>query len=119
MREGIYWFPIRPDITIENAGGASLGRCYSQTNYRVTANRRLTRAQLTGLAELGIIPVGQEFEIVSQCNGKEEPAFIDDIAPTAVDRDGLPTATVRIVNVQHLKFPYWVYECYSRTDSSD
>lgn len=118
-REGIYWFPIRPDISVDHTGGMSLGRCYSQTNYRVTANRRLTRDQLNKLAEIGIIPAGQEFNVTSQCDGKEEAAFWDEVEPTALDRDGHPTATARIVDVKNRKFTYWVYECYERTDSSD
>lgn len=119
MREGIYWLPTRPDVTIERVSGMGLGRCYSQTNYRVTANRRLTRAQLHGLANLDIIPAGQEFGVLSPCDGKEEPAFFDEVEPTAIGRDGLPTATVRIIDVKRRSFPYWVYECYERTDSSD
>lgn len=118
-RAGIYWFPIRPDITIEKVSGVGLGRCYSQTTYRVTANRRLTRDQLETLARIGIIPAGQEFGIISQCDGKEEPAFSDEVEPTALDRDGHPTATARIDITNRLNFPYWVYECYERTDSSD
>lgn len=119
MREGIYWLPTRPDFTIEKVRGVGLGRCYSQTTYRVTANRRITPAQLNQLAAIGIIPAGQEFGVLSQCDGKEEPAFYDEVEPTAIDRDGLPTATVRIVDARRRSFPYWVYECYERTDSSD
>lgn len=124
MNKKYLWTPTRPMLTIERNGSAALGRCYSQGNYKVTSSSRLSKAQLEGMARLGVIPAGQEFGVSSQCDGHEEPAFVDEVPCTVQDIRGnkLDEPAINPWTKQPYtphRFPYFVYECWERTDSSD
>ena len=114
-----------PDLTIETAGGGSLGNCYSSTSWRVTSLHRLSVATLKALNAAGVLGFGQEFYVRSQADGKEAPAGEKESACVAVDRHtGKPTGEPAINSIggqpygAH-RYPFYVYECESRCDSGD
>ena len=114
----------RPHLTIELTGGASLGRCYSASYWRVTSRFRRTREALVGLEKLGMIGGGQEFTIKSRCDGHEPPAGFDEIVCVELDEAGnaLPGPAINPYSGEPygpVKQEFYVYECESRVDSSD
>ncbi|MES2339247.1 MAG: hypothetical protein V4537_14230 [Pseudomonadota bacterium] len=118
----------RADLVIETTGGAKLGNCYSATYYRVTSSPfRLKREQLLALNKAGVLGFGQEFDIKSQCDGKEAPAGADESVLTEVDtRMGKPTGEAprnyrgeKIDPLPSHRYEYFVYECVARCDSGD
>lgn len=114
----------RPTLTVEHTGNSSLGRCYSESRYKVTSRRRLSRASLNALFSAGFLGVGQEFGVRSPCDGSEVAAGHDFVPCVIVDSDGIPTDESPINPYSGEPYapvsdPYYVYECYSRCDSGD
>jgi len=113
----------RPSIAIVCTGGRSLGNCYSESTFEITARRRLERKQIHALWDAGFIGYGQEFGVTSQCDGNEEPAGVD-IVPCTVEIDGKPTGDAPINPYTGNMYepynePYYVYRTYARVDSGD
>ncbi len=123
-RSFVYLNP-RPALTIENAGGGSLGNCYSSAIYKVTSTVRLSAATLKALNATGVLGFGQEFYIRSQADGKEAAAGEDEVPCVTVDRrTGQPTGEPAINPYSgepygSHKYPWFVYMCESRCDSGD
>lgn len=61
----------RPSLAIVNAGGASLGRCYSASYFDVTSTRPLSMEDFDRLRECGFLGYGQEF-MAHQVIGEEK-----------------------------------------------
>ena len=111
----------RPDITVECTGGKNLGNCYNATFYKVTSVKQLSKEQIEGLRDLGLLGSGQEFFIRSKCDGVEEPAGFDTIPcvdeetgeqaynPYSEDRAPYPAQ----------EEPYYEYDIERRIDSGD
>ena len=120
----IYKSP-RPNLSIECTGGANLGNCYNASYWRVTSRFPLKSDVLHELNKIGVLGFGQEFRILSTCDGTEQPAGFDEAPPVDVDdRTGEPTGKEpRAWNGALLTKPskqvYYVYECEARCDSSD
>lgn len=123
-RSFVYLNP-RPTLVIEHVGGGQLGNCYSGSTWRVTSTTKLTAAKLVALNAAGVLGIGQEFYVRSQADGKEAAAGEDEVPCVTVDRrTGKPTGEPPInpysgnLYGSH-KYPFYVYECESRCDSSD
>jgi len=111
----------RPRLVIESKGGANLGRCYNAQYFEVTSTKVLCRDDLNTFFDMGLLGFGQEFTV-------EGPLSDEDHEPTGMD-------LVRCVNTEtgespalnpysgepypDREFPYYVYSCESRVDSSD
>lgn len=115
----------RPQLSVEHTGGRHLGNCYYATSYKVTSLKRLSRETVKGLFDLGFMGYGQEFNVISPCDGKEPPAGTDEVPCTTVDRwTNKPTGEPAINPYSGLPYgpslqEYFVYECESRCDSGD
>ena len=108
----------RPSIAIRFVSERNLGRCYNAYTYKITSLRRLSREQIVGLRELGLLGSGQEFSISSSCDGKEDPTGHDTVY--CLNEDGS-----RAVNTYTAKLyepreePFFVYRVTNRIDSGD
>lgn len=113
----------RPRLTIEHLGGQGLGRCYSASYWLVTSTRRLSKEILTDLNHIGVLGFGQEFFIHSPCDGKEEPAGIDQVPCVGMEGEKIvdehPNNPYTGKPYGSSPFPYYQYRCESRVDSSD
>jgi hypothetical protein len=113
----------RPLLTIEDAGGASLGRCYVAHYYKITSRKKLSREKIYALRAAGLLGFGQEFRINNQCDGSEPPSGHDLVTPVSIDSQGI------IVNespcdyngnrYEPIKESYYTYHVEDRIDSSD
>ncbi len=129
-----YYLSPKPQLSIENRGGRSLGRCYNASYFRITSLRPLSLKDLSRLRECGFLGYGQEF--ISSYLTKEGskigvPDTLDwrtakDVEPTGYDEVGLTDIkeeTWEVVgpsNSHHkTSLPYYIYEIESRVDSSD
>lgn len=109
----------RAELTIEQVGGGSLGRCYSFTQYKVTTKSPLTDVQITTLRESGFLGYGQEFYVLTPKEARESPAGRDILE--CVDSDtGKPALDPR-TNKPYNSIKVNYYECLfeRRVDSSD
>lgn len=117
--------PIRPDLAIEIDGSAKLGNCYYSTTYRITSRFKLTRWQIEALAAAGFLGCGQEFRILSQCDGTEEAHGTDELQCVVYDNgkrtDEPPFNPYSRDGSQYppITKPYYVYRAERRVDSSD
>lgn len=124
MKQFVYRNP-RPQLVIESKGGRSLGRCYTASSYRIISLSKMTAEKLQGLFRLGFIGYGQEFEIISKCDGTEEPAGIESIPCIVIDErtgavlDEPPTNPYSGKLYEPSQSPYYVYDTESRCDSGD
>lgn len=132
----------RPNLTIEPAGGASLGRCYSATYFRVTSLHPLSMKNLGALREAGFLGYGQEFsarQVIDEKGSRcQVPNELDwrtskDVQATGVedvpcvevdDHTGKPTGNPPVNPYSGELYkpsstPYFTYECEDRCDSSD
>jgi hypothetical protein len=135
----------RPSLTVQNAGGASLGNCYNASYFEVTSLRPLDMEDLYRLRECGFLGYGQEFmchQVIGEERvhvpakfaawGKEGPQERD-VAPSGkemvpcimVDRVTRKVIEGEAINPYSGK-PYapheqafYTYRCESRVDSSD
>lgn len=116
---------VRPQLVIESKGGRSLGHCYTASSYRITSLSKLTAEKIQGLFNLGFIGYGQEFNVLSKCDGTEEPAGIDQVPCTVVDERTGEVLNEPPTNPYSGKLyapsatPYYVYDTESRCDSGD
>jgi hypothetical protein len=115
---------FRPQLVIEYVSGASMGNCYSSVAYKVTSWHKLSKDTLMNMNKAGILGIGQEFFIRSQCDGKEEPAGYDESPCVEVDRQGNVVNTTPINKYSgmpygNIKEAYYEYICEARCDSSD
>lgn len=117
------WRQDRPKLVIESKGGANLGRCYNAQYFEVTSTTALCREDLYKLREMGFLGYGQEFHVTGPFSsepGVPEPTGVDVVQ--CVDTE---TGEAPAVNPYSGKpypdheFPYYVYKCESRVDSSD
>lgn len=114
----------RPDLTIECTGGKSLERCYSASYWRITSLNRIKKDTINQLFQLGLVGIGQAFDIRSQCDGKEPPAFVEEIAAVEFDMMGAIVPGMPINEYSGKPFApsrqhVYVYECETRCDSGD
>lgn len=123
----------RPVLTVETTGGRSLGRCYSETTFRVTTLQPLARRDMEALGSIGVLGVGQELSFSFQtASGAAEPL------PESTDWPfvGVPTGydTLRGAEADDVTYHptgralenpptaqrgYYVYNVVRRCDSSD
>jgi hypothetical protein len=101
----------RSNMEIKFVRSVNIGRCYNAFYYEITSTRKLTCEQIHGLRKLGFLGYGQEFNVNSQCDGKEEPAGYDTV-------QCLENGEV-VMTYKPLKEPYFVYHVENRVDSSD
>lgn len=130
----------RARLTIENAGGRNLGRCYNASYYKVTSQDRLDMERLCKLREAGFLGYGQEFEAhfineegkkvaveakVDWQSPKIEPTGVDVVQCSEVDEDTNEVIKCPSINPYTGKedvpteLQYYIYHCESRVDSSD
>lgn len=123
-RTQVYWRRSMPILTVVAERSQSYGRCYSGTTYKVESTIRLGKLALDSMFLNGIFGAGQEFNIKSQCDGKEEPAGFELVMAKEYD-----TSTWAVVNEKPtnphgemfppMKEPFYVYMVERRTDSGD
>jgi hypothetical protein len=124
MKKSFVYRNPRPALVVESTGGRQLGRCYHESTYRVTSRDKLSKKRLQALFEAGFLGVGQEFFVVSPCDGTEAPAG-EDLVPCVVIADSGETLDEPAINPYSGKpYPpaphhYFVYECRTRCDSGD
>lgn len=124
MSKSCYFFNKRPLLSIEGAGGKSLGRCFYEGNYKITSLTKLTRDSIKKLWEAGLLGSGQTWGIKSKCDGSEEPAGFDLVEGTMVDSYTGEKLNIPPVNyfgepVPPSKAHYYEYLTYYQCDSSD
>ena len=115
MQENHAYRDRTPTLTIKIVSSAKLGTCYYSTTYRVTSKAvRLSAEKLAQLSRAGVLGQGQEFRVLSQCDGQEVPNAYDKVACTVTEDGGA------CQNPQHKWFevPYYSYDCERRVDSS-
>lgn len=115
------WKSPRPKLVIESRGGANLGRCYNAQYFEVTSTTALCREDLYKLREMGFLGYGQEFRVSGPFSDEDhEPTGVDVVQCVNTETGETPA-----VNPYSGKpypdheFPYYVYRCESRVDSSD
>lgn len=134
MGTHVYYIDPRPLLTVESTGGSLLGRCYSESTYRVTSRNPLPRAFFDTLRDSGVVTNGQEFGVSLETpDGKRVPVQEE------VKWNNQPEATGHVVidgtevdewtkkptgrtfpneaNPYHSK--HWIYHVVVRCDSSD
>ena len=123
----------RPTLTIEHIGSRSLGRCYSETTYRVTSTSPLSPETISSFQAAGLVGIGQEFRFhqvlrdggTVAVNKQQEPSGTDAVHGIEVDEfTGKPTGNAAVnpyTGKQYAphNFFHYVYECVTRCDSSD
>jgi len=113
-----HYFKItRPQITIDIDYTRELGRCYFATGYRIISQFKLSSLQIMKLRESGLLGSGQEFSVMSQCDGKENPTGYD--LAHCYKKDTFGQDLGIDTSVPPMKSPYYVYDCEDRTDSGD
>lgn len=124
MKKSFVWRNSRPVLVVEFIGSRQLGHCYHETRYRVTSRERMIRKRLLALFDAGFLGLGQEFDVVSICDGTESPAG-EDIVPCVVVNELGNVLDEPAINPYNEKpyppspHPYYVYECSTRCDSGD
>jgi len=120
-----YYVNDRPHLVVERARGrVAVAHCYSSTRVRVTSLGRLSERELRGLFSLGLLACGQEFRIVSRCDGSEPPAGHDEVPCVAFDAATGARLAGPAINPYSqepyapARVPYYSYECEVRCDSS-
>jgi len=114
----------RPQLTIELIGGKNISRCYDEHTWKITSTFKLKPEKIKALYELGLVGFGQEFVVVSQCDGKEQPAGKDEVACVETTPQGieLPGPAINPYTDEPYKptfYSYYEYICVSRCDSGD
>lgn len=124
----------RAALTIEHSSSRSLGRCYYETIYKVTATQPLTHATLLAFREAGLVGEGQEFSAYQVLPGgdripvgeqhSQNPSGTDVVEPQRVDEftgKPLPAAMNPYSGKPYAPHTYYnyVYECVTRCDSGD
>jgi hypothetical protein len=124
----------RAALTIEYVGGRSLGRCYSESTYRVTSKSPLATSTIQAFRDANLVGIGQEFSCsqVILVDGRKVPvgdiqdhSGTDNVEAIEVEEwSGKPTGQPA-VNAYTGKpyaahsYGYYVYECVTRCDSGD
>ena len=114
-----------PILTVELQSSVSLGHCYHGSTYKLTVTSRLSKKALHGMYVAGLFGAGQEFRVLSPCDGKEEPAGFETVQAKEYDM-----ATMKVVNESPvnefskkpfptMNEPFYVYLVERRTDSGD
>lgn len=88
-------------LIIESEGSKSIGRCYYETKFKVYSAYKISRAQFSDMFMAKILGYGQEFNVTSQCDGNELPTIDHGLSMVGTSQK------------------MYVYNCYSRVDSSD
>ena len=115
----------RADIAIKCTGGASLGNCYSASYWTVTSRHKLTVEKLEGMRKLGVLGFGQEFRILSKCDGTEEAAGHDEVPCSVEDRYTGKVLDEPAINpysgepYKPIQESFYIYNCESCCDSGD
>lgn len=130
----------RPNLVIENIGGAHLGRCYSAAYYKVVSKFPLGKDGLMHLRDAGFLGLGQEFycfRIDSEKNKQPVPDTLDwrDTKVEATFKDVVQCVEVddrteEVINTAPInkysgkpygttELEYYEYYCESRVDSGD
>lgn len=127
---------LRAALTIEHSSSRSLGRCYSETTYKVVATSPLSFETLAAFQAVGLVGIGQEFSAYQVLPGgdripvgerqSQNPSGTDVVEPQRVDEfTGKPIGDGPVMNPYSGK-PYapltyynYVYECVTRCDSGD
>lgn len=97
---------------------------YSGDTWRITTLYPLKKETILELNKLGLVGFGQEFGVLSQCDGKEQPAGYDTVECVEITKSGemLPGPAINPYSgepYEAKKLPFYCYECYSRCDSGD
>jgi len=113
----------RPKLVIERLSKKEISNCYEESSWKVTSDYPLKKETIVGLYKLGLVGIGQEFSVISKCDGKEEPAGYDTVECVEVDSNGkaLPGPAINPYSDEPYKphkYAYYEYICISRCDSS-
>jgi len=126
MKHSYVYENTRPMLVVESRGGASLGRCYNACYFRVTSRVKISRERMLKLRDAGFLGFGQEFSILSKCDGSEQPAGHDSLPCVECDSStGKPTGRAPAINpysgkqYEPIEEAYFVYDVETRVDSSD
>lgn len=115
----------RPELVIELKGERSLGRCYSESNWKITSMSKLTSEKIRELYRSGFLGMGQEFHILSKCDGTESYAGVDLVDCVVVDEDTNEVLSEQAINqytgepYTPIEMKYYVYNTITRCDSGD
>ncbi len=101
-----------------------ISNCYSGDTWRITSTQRLKNETIVAMNKLGLIGFGQEFGILSQCDGKELEAGHDVAECVEITPQGtvLPGPAINPYSGEPyapINYPFFVYDCWSRCDSGD
>lgn len=118
------WLHKRPKLVIERTGGGQISNCYSGSTWKITSLYPLKKETILSLYHAGVVGFGQEFGILSQCDGKEKPAGHDTVECVEISRSGevLPGPAINPYSAEPYpdkQLPFYVYECWSKCDSGD
>jgi hypothetical protein len=118
------WKHDRPLLVIERTGGGAIATNYSGDTWRITSTYPLKKEKIEALYKLGLVGFGQEFGILSQCDGNELPAGHDlvqcvEITPKGEVLPGVATNPYSGKPYEPKLLPYYEYNCWSKCDSGD
>jgi hypothetical protein len=122
----VYWINKRPIMTVVMEESHQYGRCYYGTTYKVTSTIRITREIFHQMFLGGVFGAGQEFNVLSQCDGKEVPAGFDAVPAVVVDK-ATNKEIVGVVAINEyskepykpMNSPFYEYRVERRVDSGD
>jgi hypothetical protein len=123
----------RAKLTIEHSSSRSLGRCYSESTYRVTSTSPLKPLTIEAFRAAGLLGTGQEFlsfQVLPDgrrvpLSEQQEPSGTDLVEGLEVDEfTGKPTGSAPLNPYTGKPYPphsfsYFIYECVTRCDSGD
>lgn len=119
------WHNPRPRLAIELVRSWIPRNCVQMSVYRVTSTPfRLTPEQFTKLDAAGFLGSGQSHRLLSQCDGKEAPAFFDSVTCKDFDAAGNLVRDPSLNDKGEPAFPphdieVFVYEVERLCDSGD
>lgn len=132
MKKIIFKNP-RPTLTIEHTGSRDLGRCYSETTYRVTSTAPLSPETIDAFRAARLVGIGQEFQSFQILTDgsrlavgvRQDPSGTDAVEPLEIDEfTGKPTGNEAVNPGTGRPYPphsffHYMYECVTRCDSGD
>jgi LysM repeat protein len=111
-------------LKIEIAGSKQVGRYAWTTTYQITCQHRLNSVQLNRLRSAGVLGIGQQFVIMSPCDGSEAGTLID-VPFVEINDESHQIVNSNPVN-RYSNKPYgstkvtiYTYICQDLTDSGD
>ena len=123
MEKTCYFIDPNPVIAIHRGESKELGRCYSGGEYKIVSTKKLKSQDILKFWDMGLLGYGQEFSIMSKCDGTEEPAGFTEVEGVMMDKFGKkyndPPVDWAGNPAKPTKFFYYEYITHWRCDSGD